>query len=553
MATTAPLFNETNSTISEQQSVPECIDENKEHITLLWFDPSIGLGKNTETTMKRLREINDYVKFYADLDQCLVHIRSIHNEKIFLVISGLRASALLQHISTLHQIDSIFIFCMKKIKYEHLINEYPKIVGIYVDLNSLCVSIQEQVDLVEQQLETFSFFDQHQKSTKDLSKQSAEFLWFQLFNYVILRLPRNQQAKKQMLEICRRYYHGNLNQLELIDEFDCNYQPEVAIQWYSKQSFVYKLINKALRSEDIDQLYTFRFFIGDLSENLAREHRKLLRSGERLLIVYRGGKLSNEELNQLKENEGKLISTNGYLSTSRLRQQALAFATKFTKRSDVLSVLFEIKCNVQDLGDSVLFADIASFSVYPDEQEVLFDLSVTFRVDNVQHDGEVWLIQMSASSDGQAITHDYIEVTRRETDEKTEAIMFGKLMCQMGHYDKSQRYFEYLLANPNGEDVAWIKFNIGRAAHYKGELTLAKEMYDQAYDTMMSVDPPRVIDSAYVLNNIGTILKTQEEYDKSLEFYQRALKIRERCYPTGHLDVAISLKNIGSLLSKNGK
>jgi tetratricopeptide (TPR) repeat protein len=353
--------------------------------------------------------------------------------------------------------------------------------------------------------------------------------------------------------MCRHYYRRNSKQLKLIDDFDRNYRPEIAIQWYSKQSFVYKLVNKALRSEDIDQLYTFRFFIGDLSKNLAREHQKIVLSGERVLTVYRGVKLSNGELDQLKENQDKLISMNGYLSTSRLRQKALAFATKPTKRSDALPVLFEIECDVQQLGDNAIFADISMFSEYPDEKEVLFDLSAAFRLKSVQHDGQVWLIRMDASADGQVITQDYIEVTRRETDERTEAIMFGRLLCQMGHYEKSQRYFEQLLADPNGEDIAWIKFNIGRAVHYKGDLVRARLLYDQAYDQMINTDPPRIKDSAYVLNNIGNVLNTQGKHDDALQSYQRALKIRQTYYTTSHPDIAISLKNIGSLLSKLGK
>jgi hypothetical protein len=39
-----------------------------------------------------------------------------------------------------------------------------------------------------------------------LSKESAEFLWFQVFNSVIARFPHNQQAKQQMIDIFREYY-----------------------------------------------------------------------------------------------------------------------------------------------------------------------------------------------------------------------------------------------------------------------------------------------------------------------------------------------------------
>jgi tetratricopeptide (TPR) repeat protein len=442
---------------------------------------------------------------------------------------------------------------MKINKYKYLLNEYSKIVGIYTDLDSLCASIREEIDLVDKQLETFSFFNEHQKSTKDLSRESAEFLWFQLFTHVILRLPRNKQAKKQMLDVCRHYYRGNPKEQKLIDEFEHNYRPDEAIQWYSKQSFVYKLVNKALRSEDIDQLHTFRFFIGDLSESLAREHQKLVQTGEQILTVYRGAKLSNEEFDKLKENQGNLISTNGYLSTSRLRQQALTFAKKRTKRTDAVPVLFQIECAVQQLGDSLIFADIAKFSNYENEEEVLFDLSAAFRLTSIQQDGPVWIVNMSASGDGKALARDYIEIMRRETEEKSVAIMFGRLMCQMGEYQKSKKYFEQLLNDPNGEDLAWIEFNIGRALHYKGEWKVAQKYYTRAYDRMMNVDPPRIKDSAYILNSLGTIHQSQEEYQEALHFYQRALKIYEKYYPDDHPDTAYSLHSIGCILHIQGQ
>jgi tetratricopeptide (TPR) repeat protein len=528
-------------------------DENKESITLLWFDPNIGSREDTEKTKQKLREINDYVRFYTDLELCVTYIQSIISEKILLITSGSRASQILPRISNLRQIDSIFIFCMKIDRYQHLTNEYPKIISIYNNLDALCLSIREQIDLVDKQIQAFSFLDQHQQSTKDLSKQSAEFLWFQLFNHVILRLPRNQQAKQQMIDMCRQYYHGHTKQLGLIDQFEREYRPEDAIRWYSKQSFVYKLVNKALRSEDIDQLHTFRFFISDLSENLAREHEKILLSEEEILTVYRGVKLDKAEFDKLKQNQGKLISTNGYLSTSRLRSKALLFAVKPTKRTDVVPVLFEIKCNIKELGKNVIFADISKISIYPKEQEVLFDLSAAFQLECIEKDGEVQLIRMTTTKDAGTITKYYLEETHRETEEKSVSIVFGRLMCNLGQYDKSQKYFEQLLKDPNGEDLAWIEHNIGRALHFKGEWTQSREYYDRAYHRMMNAKPARVKDSAYVLSNIGVILCRQGKYNEALEYYQRALKIREKYYPSDHVDIATSLNNIGIILQIQAK
>ncbi|CAF4350716.1 unnamed protein product, partial [Rotaria sp. Silwood2] len=44
-------------------------DENKENITLIWFDPNIELHEDIEKTKEQLRLINDYVIFSTDLEQ----------------------------------------------------------------------------------------------------------------------------------------------------------------------------------------------------------------------------------------------------------------------------------------------------------------------------------------------------------------------------------------------------------------------------------------------------------------------------------------------------
>ncbi|CAF5141162.1 unnamed protein product, partial [Rotaria sp. Silwood1] len=167
--------------------------------------------------------------------------------------------------------------------------------------------------------------DQYQILTKDLSKESAKFFLFQLFNYVFPHLPQNEQTKQHIIQLCKEYYHGNTKEIKLINEFEENYQTQDAIHWYLKQSFISKLINKALKIEDIDFLYQFRFFINDLSQNLHDQHEKILLSNETILNVYRGMKLNKEEFNKLKENQGKLISINGYLLTNQQKSKAYDF------------------------------------------------------------------------------------------------------------------------------------------------------------------------------------------------------------------------------------
>ena len=434
MSEVLPCINKRNNDILNNKSLmktPE--DENKESITLIRFDPSFGLHEDIEQTKQQLRYLNDYLIIYTDLDESIRFIQSISKEKIFLIISGSEASQLLSQICSLHQLDSIFILTTKKSQYEYLLDKYSKIIGIYDDFDDLYQSIEEKINLVDTQLQTFSYFDQNQKIMNDLSKTSNEFLWYQLFNYVIKQLPKNQQPKEQMIKICKQYYQGNLKQLQLIDHFQDKYQSQDAIQYYLKQSFIYQLINKALTIRDIDQLHIFQFFINDLSENLEREHEKLLSSEEEILIVYRGTKMNKEDFNKLEENQGQFISTNGYLSATINKAQAFDSALKSTKRTDIVSVIFQIECHVQLIGKNLLFAQI--------EKDILFDFNVCFTIDSIEQYQSIQLIKMTLSNEGENLIKDYIKKIQDLTEQQSIMIIFVSLMCKLGEYDKSQRYF----------------------------------------------------------------------------------------------------------------
>ena len=61
---------------------------NKEKITIIWFDCQIGVDQNANITVERLRQINDYLLFHKDLDECINEIKSIKHERILLITCG---------------------------------------------------------------------------------------------------------------------------------------------------------------------------------------------------------------------------------------------------------------------------------------------------------------------------------------------------------------------------------------------------------------------------------------------------------------------------------
>ncbi|CAF1409940.1 unnamed protein product [Rotaria sp. Silwood1] len=67
-----------------------------------------------------------------------------------------------------------------------------------------------------------------------------------------------------MLVECRRIYKDNEQVLAEIDAFDQMYHSNAALQWYSRDSFLFQIINQALRSSNVNAMFKMRYFLTDL-------------------------------------------------------------------------------------------------------------------------------------------------------------------------------------------------------------------------------------------------------------------------------------------------
>lgn len=523
---------------------------NFEGIVLIWYDPEIGTTDDTELTTEELRDINDRVLIFSEQIACVKHMESIQNEKIFFITSGKGATSLLPKIHKLKQLDSVFIFCFKITKYKDLSQKYEPVVGIYTERSALISAVTENVRLFHKQLDAFNFYNQHkEKSMRDLSKESAEFLWFQLLKDVLLQMPHNKQAKQELIDFALEYYRGNRKEHTNIIEFQNSYKSDDSIHWYTKDSFLYRLVNKALRTEDVEQLHIFRFFISDLSSELAKIHQQRRSEGKDVVVLYRGLQMGVDEFTRLKQNSDSIVSANGFLSVSRSKKVAVGFATRSTKRTNAVPVLYEIKCDL-NTSDSIIFADIAKYSRYAQEEEVLFDLGTTFQIESIDEDKglKMTVVKLRATDDGMKIAKKYIELNRKRNEETTPDILFGSLLIEMGKYDQSLSYFRNLLNTSHGNiDVARIHSEIGSTYLCKGQMDEAYQYADRSYRMMVETKPSHIKESSRPMAVLGHIYLQREKNDEALDSYFEVLEIREKFYGKQHLDTAVVWNHIGNV------
>ncbi|CAF4403112.1 unnamed protein product [Rotaria magnacalcarata] len=204
-----------------------------------------------------------------------------------------------------------------------------------------------------------------------------------------------------MLRACRLVYQNNEAELNRINEFEkkYNHDPDSdkkeAIFWYTRDSFVYRLVNQALRTGDPDVIHPYRFFINDLYSELLSIHRQYIEPDEEDFIVYRGQGLTLPELTSLRSSVGKLVTFASFISSTVDRELAYGYA-KIAARKNVVSAFFEFHINTE-YNNTRPYAYVADYSAIRDEYEVLISVGTIFRLNSVVHDMELgtWILVLS--------------------------------------------------------------------------------------------------------------------------------------------------------------
>lgn len=86
-------------------------------------------------------------------------------------------------------------------------------------------------------------------------------MYSKLLRDILNRIPTTE---KEMMEFCRKKCAQNKSDINTIEEFEEYYEASNAVFWYTRDTFLYRLLNQALREQDIDTLYALRYFIKDV-------------------------------------------------------------------------------------------------------------------------------------------------------------------------------------------------------------------------------------------------------------------------------------------------
>lgn len=529
---------------------------------IIWLDNHISDIQPSDYINRKLDfdHLIGHLKTYRDLPQCQQYIVSLdHADKIFLIVSGSIGEQMLPSIHELVQIACIYIFCTDTFKHQEWAKKFNKIRGIFKESETMLERLQRDIQLLLNHFTPVNIFTmQNLKETtlQNIDKEQSTYMWFQLLIETLLRLPRTPQAYRELIEECaERYNHNNVEKRK-IEQFKTDYKNENVVQWYTRDCFLYRLINRALRTRNIDNIFKYRYFIVDLHQKLFELHRKQYPTESSVeLTVYRGQLISVDELTKLRENICGIFSVNTFLSATTHSDVAINFIRDVFAKPFLERVIYEI--NIAGLGPwKWPFADIHDLSCNAHEGEILFDIGSTFRIDDVyEYAKDLWyvsltLLDMNDPSSGiDTKLYDYL--AKNSFDKNEPLFVLCNFLEAMGEFERSKQFCHLLLRDlPEGHELISVQSHLALIEYELGHLHDAVSICKQTLTMHSQLDKfngEKTISKplSHLHSNFGLILSELGEYGEAICHYLQAISIDEILLDKDHVDRAVSFNNLG--------
>ncbi|CAF3544687.1 unnamed protein product [Rotaria socialis] len=389
-------------------------------ISFIWLDEILH---DAEFQFQQIVEPFQW-QFFDNVSSCVLFLEKQLREQryVFLVTSGVLGKELfISGLCVMDQLFATYVYCAQLSPNLNWSRDYSKIRGIYNDSNKLAYQLkrdykqlQAALGICETECYTVSKITNEKQIIQNVEEVNLPlplplpliiydqehthlFMAHQRTIDTLLCMPHTLESKADMLAEFRHAYSDNQEALAQIDNFENIYNSNAAVQWYTRDSFVWRTINQALRSSNVESMFKLRYILTDLYAHLQESYDQKHLSFQMLTpeIFYRGQMMSREEFNTFKTLQGNIIAINTFLSTTASMQIALMYAGQYCENPDLVSVVFHIETNMGALVRP--YANISHYSLFRDEQETLFAMGSVFRIGNIRqlpNADYVWTIHL---------------------------------------------------------------------------------------------------------------------------------------------------------------
>jgi len=352
-----------------------------------------------------------------------------------------------------------------------------------------------------------------------------------------------------LISLCRHQYKGNKYQLNILREFQQNYSSNNAIWWFTRDTFITQLLNKALKTQNLDLIFLFRFFIHDIEQQL-RENQCLT-----TIKVYKYQLISNKEFKLLKDSIGQFISINNFLLTNLNRNSILPYFKLSSNNNNYQSILFEITADF-NLDKIKVFGNITSLKYSDNNQnEILFMLGSIFQLNNIyQNNNEQWIIEMTLTSK----TNKYLKLifdnfNNENNDDEINLLSFGYILQKINKLNETEKYYHRLFNELPDDDerIGYCCLNLGNIALLKNDYDSSLEWLFKSLDISIRTLPSNDKYFALIYLSMGHVYNGKNDSKSAIEFYNKAIIIWKQSIDENYLNIAECMNNIGIIYKQD--
>ncbi|CAF4807826.1 unnamed protein product [Rotaria sp. Silwood1] len=510
---------------------------NLETFSLLWLDAEVNTTDENRRAQKRLRSIINYLEIFHDQHECQQYIMSCsEHDRVVLIISGRLSKELIPQIHHLRQLSAVYIYCWDKKAYKHWAKQYSKIKGVVIQLDDLIQQItmdQKDRGKVEEPM-CMNFYNVGGNVDKTMTELNGQFIHYLLLIDVLIRMKSSDADKKSLIQLCEEEFSDNDHQLEIVHEFEGYYKPKKAIWWYTRDAFVYRMLNKALRVQNIELLLLFRFVIHDIYQRLIKHQC------QKAVRVYRYQAMYADELNTLQNSIGQFISINSFFSTSSDRDTALKFMKRTTISNDLRGILFDIEADPR-VVKSKPFADISSLSYFSQESEILFMVGCIFRLINIYPDDKenIWIIKMQLAENNDnelKKLFDQLKADYGGGENEADLKFFGDVLQHMGKYDSAEKVYIDVRkkCSPDDTSYAHLCYSFGVLYSNRKDFNRSLQWFQRALDRKIRTEPSDLIYIGGLYCCIGNVYMEKNDFNEATKCYNTAMDCYKRANATNH-------------------
>ena len=370
----------------------------KYDLNIIYYDENLKKKENNDNCTFFDMNINGtfYGCHYFELFKIVCEKIKNKKKEFILITSGSCSKKVFDYCSNIEEIREYYIYCFKVDKYKPLMNEYPKLKGVYDIFEELKKKLYSITPMNMDNIssDNLIYFEDYSRVYIKLHYEFIrKYMFFKILkshNYneaQFLALvkdvhPYFMNLAKQLFPKTKEtidYFKANIDEKEEVinevfktDENILNDNVKTYIKNYTAETFYYKYLNQFLRQGNFE---AFRI----LSSHIAKFVYKLYEYREKNILdekpekLYRKMYLPLKDIQLYKKSIGKVICYPAFTSTS--------LNSNFTPPYNATSQLVLLEIEPNNTKSTI---SVSKYSEFKNEEEYLFLPFSFFKIKKVK-------------------------------------------------------------------------------------------------------------------------------------------------------------------------